>query len=195
MNKVSDTVVYEGSMFQVLQWEGKPGKTFEAVRRAPGVRILAEKIKSDATKAVYLTKEIRREAEGVDYRLPGGKVFDSLKEYNSFEGDILELAKNKARQELKEEAGISTESLELISISTAGASVDWDLYYYLATGVTLGQNDLQENEVETIVGLEEICPEVLFTLLRDNKIQEGRSATILWQWLALNKYIQPISQD
>jgi hypothetical protein len=36
----------------------------------------------DGSKALLLTKEVRREANGVDYRLPGGKVFDTLAELN-----------------------------------------------------------------------------------------------------------------
>ncbi|MBI5466096.1 MAG: hypothetical protein HY974_02290 [Candidatus Kerfeldbacteria bacterium] len=83
-------IVYQGKMFEVIRWEGKPGVMFEAAVRAPGVRLIIETEK-DGQKGLLMTKELRREAEGFDYRLPGGKVFDNLKEYNQFrsqDGDI-----------------------------------------------------------------------------------------------------------
>src|SRR5690349_1874405 len=97
---------YEGKMFEIITWEGKPGKIFEKARRAPGTRILAE-MEVNGEKKVVLTKEIRREAQGIDYRLPGGKIFDSLSEYRSFleKGqDIASVALEKAKAEAKEEA-------------------------------------------------------------------------------------------
>jgi hypothetical protein len=76
-NKPKFEVVYRGKMFEIVNWEGKPGVTFEAAVRAPGVRLIIETEK-DGLKALLMTKEVRREATGVDFRLPGGKVFDSL---------------------------------------------------------------------------------------------------------------------
>src|SRR5262245_50284096 len=49
---------------------------FEFAERAPGVRVLLTDGKN-----ILLTKEWRVEIHAWDYRLPGGKVVDSLKEY------------------------------------------------------------------------------------------------------------------
>lgn len=87
-------ITFSGKMFQVKQWEGKPGVIFEVAERAPGVRILAE-VTGGSEKYIVLTQEKRREAEGYDYRLPGGKVFDSLKEFNEFTGNIEGQAQKK----------------------------------------------------------------------------------------------------
>lgn len=187
-----EKIDYKGKLLQIVSWEGEPGKRYEKAVRAPGVRVLAESLDTNGDKIIYLSKEKRREAEGIDYRLPGGKVFDSLNEYNDFSGtseELKQIALSKAKAEAKEEAGIEAENLEFITISKTGASVDWDLYYFLATNITLGDNELKENEVDDIKGLEAVTPEKLYELLLTNKIQEGRSADQLWKWLAKNEYI------
>lgn len=187
-----EKIDYKGKLLQIVSWEGEPGKRYEKAVRAPGVRVLAESLDTNGKKVIYLSKENRREANGVDYRLPGGKVFDSLDEYNNFTGtneELKQIALSKAKAEAKEEAGISAGNLELITVSKAGASVDWDLYYFLATDITLGDNELKENEVDDIKGVEAVTPEKLYQLLTTNKIQEGRSADQLWKWLARNQYL------
>ena len=50
----------------------------EIVRRPPGVRLLIVKEGN-----VLLTKEYRHEADGYDFRLPGGKVFESLRDFKT----------------------------------------------------------------------------------------------------------------
>ena len=96
-------------MFEVVTREGKPGVMFEAAVRAPGVRLMIETEKN-GIKALLMTKEIRREADGYDFRLPGGKVFDSLDELDQHSEsgtDILPIAEAAAKKEGKQEAGIS----------------------------------------------------------------------------------------
>ncbi len=48
--------------------------------------------------------------------------------------DTIESAKNGAILEAKEECGIivSKEDLELFRISHCGATIEWDLYYFIA---------------------------------------------------------------
>ena len=96
----SERVVYSGKIFEVIQ---KPvriaGKEimFEKVRRSPGVRLLIIN-----QNKILITKEYREEHGNFDYRLPGGKVFDSLQKYLSFvqeKRDILTAAMNAAQKE------------------------------------------------------------------------------------------------
>lgn len=181
-------IVFSGKMFQIKQWEGKPGVIFEAAVRAPGVRVLAE-ILEDGQKKVVLTQEKRREADGYDYRLPGGKVFDSLEEFSNFNGDMRDQALKKAKEEAKEEAGISSETWKLLGTSKAGASVDWDLHYFLALNCSLGAQELEDGEKGDFGSIVRVSPSELLTFLKENKIQEGRSAAYLWKWLAENDYI------
>jgi 8-oxo-dGTP pyrophosphatase MutT (NUDIX family) len=139
-----------------------------------------------------MTKEIRREAGGADYRLPGGKVFDSLDELDSHRdsGESIEpKALLAAQKEGKEEAGISGGTFEQLEVSTAGASVEWDLHYFKVTDANIGEQELEEHEqgdIETVV----LSAEEIFEKLSKREIKEGRSADMLWSWLQQNGFIQ-----
>ena len=188
--KPNFTIAYRGKMFEVVTWEGKPGVMFEAAVRAPGVRLIIETEK-DANKALLMTREIRREAGGVDYRLPGGKVFDSLEEFDNHRdsgSDISEAAQTAAEKEGYEEAGISGGTYKFLETTTAGASVEWDLHYFKVTDAQIGDQNLEEHEqgdIETVV----LSPIEIFEKLKNREIREGRSADMLWCWLAENGFI------
>jgi hypothetical protein len=190
-NKPKLDAVYRGKMFEIIHWEGKPGVTFEAAVRAPGVRLIIE-TKKDGMKALLMTKEVRREATGVDFRLPGGKVFDSLENLDAHRqsgSDIQPLAEAAARQEGKQEAGISGGQYTPIEVSKAGASVDWDLHYFAVEGADFGEQELEEAEqgdIETVV----LSAEEIFAKLSQREIQEGRSADMLWSWLQKNGFLE-----
>ncbi len=81
-----ENILAAGKMLELVQFEvdiaGKK-KTFETARRAPGVRLIFER-----DGKILLSREYRREIASYDYRLPGGKVFDTLTEFKAFEGDI-----------------------------------------------------------------------------------------------------------
>ncbi len=184
-------VVYRGKMFEIVHWEGKPGVTFEAAVRAPGVRLMIE-TKKDGMKALLMTKEVRHEATGIDFRLLGGKVFDSLEDLDAHRqsGQGIEvLAEAAARLEGKQEAGISGGEYSPVEVSKAGASVDWDLHYFTVQGAEFGEQELEEAEqgdIETVV----LSAEEIFTKLSQREIQEGRSADMLWSWLQKNGFIE-----
>src|ERR1035437_4570891 len=96
-----EEIRYKGKIFEVVSEPVEiDGKTFEfeKVRRSPGVRLII----GDGQDNILLTREFRRELSRFDYRLPGGKVFDSLDEFNNFrqsKGDIIEKAKQAAFKE------------------------------------------------------------------------------------------------
>ena len=181
-------VAYRGRMFEIVTWEGKPGVTFEVAVRAPGVRLLIE-TKKDGMKALLMTREIRREAAGTDYRLPGGKVFDSLTELDTHREsgqDITPAAKVAAEKEGREEAGIEGGDFIPLSISKAGASVEWDLHYFTVSNAIIGEQQLEDGEqIQTVI----LSAEEIFEKLSNGEIQEGRSAEKLWVWLAHNNFI------
>jgi 8-oxo-dGTP pyrophosphatase MutT (NUDIX family) len=181
-------IVYRGKMFEILRWEGKPGVAFEAAVRAPGVRLLIETEK-DGMKALLMTKEIRREANGIDYRLPGGKVFDSLSELDAHRDsgqDIAPVAMKVAQREGKEEAGIDGGEFAPLGVSKAGASVEWDLHYYTVKNAVIGEQDLEDGEqIQTAV----LSAQEIFEKLSNGEVQEGRSAEKLWLWLTKNGFI------
>lgn len=184
-------VAYKGKMFEIVKWEGKPGVMFEAAVRAPGVRLVIE-CEKDGQKSLLMTKEIRREAGGWDFRLPGGKVFDSLDELDHFREqglDVGDKAKETAMKEGKEEAGISGGTFTAMGVSKAGASVEWDLHYFLVQNTDIGEQELEEHEQGDIETIKMSAQEV-FDALVSRKVQEGRSADILWFWLLQNGFIQ-----
>lgn len=183
-------IIHQGNIFQVVQWEGKPGVLFEVAIRAPGVRLIIETEK-DGQKALLMTRELRRETSGLDYRLPGGKVFDSLEIYNNFinqGGDIVEAAKQAAIKEGNEEAGLVGGDFTPIGISKNGATVEWDLYYFLVKNPKLGQQKLEAHEQGNIQ-IAILSVNEIFKKLSNGEIQEGRSADMIWKWLLENKFI------
>lgn len=106
-------IAYKGRLFEVVEQEQPNGKIYEKARRAPGVRLI---IFDSSSERVLLTREWRQELQGWDYRLPGGKVFDTLEEYDAFRNsdrDIEIVAAEKAQAEALEEAGIDVCGLRL----------------------------------------------------------------------------------
>lgn len=183
-------IVYKGKMFEVVTWEGKPGVMFEAAVRAPGVRLIIETEKN-GTAALLMTRELRREAGGYDYRLPGGKVFDTLDEMDLHRqqgSDIAPVALMAAEKEGREEAGISGGIYNLLEVSRTGASVEWDLHYFIVQNASFGEQELEDHEqgdIETVV----LSAQEIFEKLSRREIKEGRSADILWSWLQTGGFI------
>src|SRR5882724_7934025 len=102
---MSENIHATGKLFELVHITQPDGRVFEIARRAPGVRLI---IIDKQQRKVLMTKEFRQELKDDDYRLPGGKVFDTLGEYEAFRHggkDILEAAAAKAKAEGAEEAG------------------------------------------------------------------------------------------
>ncbi|MDA8596806.1 NUDIX domain-containing protein [Candidatus Pacebacteria bacterium] len=151
-----EEIVFSGKMLEVVHQKmdiGGTEVTFERARRAPGVRLI---IPSADRESLLLTQEHRSEIGGDDFRLPGGKVFDSLAEYKdalTSGADMKTAAHTAALKELAEETGLTSQSLKLVSVSHAGATVEWDLYYYLVqefTEVSSGQSLEAGEEIEVL---------------------------------------------
>jgi len=129
----TQNIMYAGKMFQIVHQEmsdGQDTKTFEMARRAPGTRIIFVR-----NQKILLTREFRYELDRYDYRLPGGKVFDRLGDYQAAldKGtDMVVEAKTAACREAIEEVGMAVQDMEIIGISTCGATVQWDLYFFVA---------------------------------------------------------------
>ena len=181
---MEEKIFATGKMFELVHFPQADGRVFEMARRAPGVRVIVAVMPN---KKVMLTKEHRWELKGWDYRLPGGKVFDTLAEYETHRKmakDILVAATAKAKAEAAEEAGIQVDAVELFKKSSLGATVEWDLYIFEATAWqphTDGQN-LQEDER---MGIEVRWYSFAEAedLILTGQMQEERVALVLLQWL------------
>lgn len=179
---MQEEIVAKGKMFELVQTVQPDGRVFELARRAPGVRII---IADKENRKVLLSKEFRKELNDWDFRLPGGKVFDTLEAFEAHRqsgDDIAQAAKRKAIAESKEEVGVVAADMQLVVISTLGATVEWNLYVFEA----LDWRETNEQELEpgeqveagNWFGFEEAKKMIL-----DGKMQEHRIALVLLQWL------------
>ncbi len=176
-----ENLKFQGKLVEVLDKQiERNGKSFtaEIVRRPPGVRTIV--IKDDK---VLLTKEYRHELNNYDYRLPGGKVYESIGEYKEriAKGvDILQEAQAASIKETLEECGISIINPQFIHKSICGASVTWDLYYFLATNFVNSEQKLEEMEE---IEVEWVDKGVVKKMCLDGSISEERSALVLLRTL------------
>lgn len=175
--------VVKGKIFELVHLHQPDGRVFEVARRAPGVRVI---VADTANKKVLLTREFRRELGKYDYRLPGGKVFDTLDEFEAFRAsgdDIVEAAKRQAINEAQQEAGLTISELELYKKSVLGATIEWDLYVFEAKDwepSAQGQElEVGEKiEADTWVGYHDAKQMIL-----DGCMQEDRVGLVLLRWL------------
>lgn len=183
LGAMKEIIFAKGSMFELVHLPQPDGRTFEVARRAPGTRLI---IVDMPAKKVLLTKEFRRELGATDYRLPGGKVFDSLDEYQAFREsgtDIIEAATAKAKAEAREEAGIEVTDLAFYKKSTLGATVEWDLYVFEVTDSQQHKDGQALEEGEQVEDVLWVPFAEAKQMILDGKMQEERIALILLQWL------------
>ena len=180
---MDEKVFAKGKLFELVHQTQDDSRVFEVARRAPGVRLI---LHDEAAGKVLLTKEFRHELGEWDYRLPGGKVFDSLEQFEAFRTsgeDIIEAAKMQAIREAQEEAGVAIASLGLYKKSVLGATVEWDLYVFEADDWQL-HVDGQELEIgEKIEADNWMTYEEARKMALGGSMAEERIALILLQWL------------
>ncbi len=154
-------------------------RVFEQARRSPGTRLI---VVSDDK--VLLTKEFRREVNSYDYRLPGGKVFDTLDEYLKFlksDQDLLPKVIEAGKKEAKEEIGINAYKIELFHKSIAGATIEWDLYYLVINEFTSLSG--QSLELGEDIGLMWVSFPEAKEICLSGEMSEDRSAAVLLRYL------------
>lgn len=190
IKKQGDTEKFKGKLIQVVARNFEISKndkighfTIEMAKRPPGVRIFIIK-----DNQILLTKEFRSELEDWDYRVPGGKIFDSLDDCLAHtDNDKLLTEKSivAVADEALHEAGVIVKDQKLLTVSKAGATIEWDLHYYLVTDFEMAP---QGNKTEAT---EIIHPE-WFTLEEAKKmclcgdIKEDRTVGILLKYILNN---------
>ncbi|MBP6962511.1 NUDIX domain-containing protein [Candidatus Saccharibacteria bacterium] len=176
--------VFSGKIWQIQQSTETDGRVFERALRAPGSRLIVVK-----DNKILLQREKRHELNGeTDIRLPGGKVFDTLEEFESFDGDIVEASRLSITKEAFEEAGmvVSTEKLQYIGVDVLGATCSWDLHYWLAEEFEMHSDGAQfhESESKEIEGSFWVSFEEAKEIVLDrNKFSESRSAMVLVRFM------------
>ena len=179
--------IFDTGFFEFLETEeefmvnGEPRLVKrDMVRRAPGVRALIV----DEGK-ILLSKEYRYELEKWDYRLPGGKVFESLEEYKKAleNGTVLKNAEKTVRKETKEEVGIDIKNPTLLKISAAGARVTWDLYYFEITDYEIVENGQRLEENEFVDGFTWKTFDEIKDMCINQEISEDRSVGVILTYI------------
>src|SRR3989344_2488596 len=184
MQSKNQKIVYQGKMIEIVHETLFPnGKeiVLEKGRRAPGVRLIIHTPDGE-----FLVSKEERFGLGIDYRLPGGKVFDSLVEYNKFLSnqkdpkEILNKAREAVVREGMEEVGIKPLEMELFCVSRCGGSFEWDLYYFVVkTYEEVGQNLEEHEKIEVI----KVSRERLKELALSDKMKEDRSVAVILRYL------------
>lgn len=172
----SEEVVFSGKIGEVVHITQPDGRVFEMFRRPPGTRII---IISPEGK-ILITQEKRHETESVDLRLPGGKVCDSLNDYDELRQsgrDIIEAASVGAIKEAREETALVIKNPKLIIKVNAGATVEWDLYYFLVREYE--HADGQKLEYGEDIEVTWMAPDEIKTAITNGQMQEWRSVGVL----------------
>lgn len=181
----NEVIAAKGKIFELVQTKQPDGRIFEVARRAPGTRII---IHDREAGKILLTREFRHELDAWDYRLPGGKVFDTLEAYEAFRAtgtNILDVAVDQARNEALEEAGIEVDELVFVRKSALGATVEWDLYVFEAVSWRAHEDGQQrkEDEVRDIAEASFYSYEEVRAMILGGVMHEDRIALVLLQWL------------
>lgn len=178
-----EKIVYSGKIFDVVQqkycaWDKI--KLFERAKRAPWVRLIILNTKENK---ILLSKEYRTELGNFDYRLPGGKVFDTPEQREEADYSKIEkYAEKAAIFECREETGLIPNTAELFGISKAGATVEWTLYYFIIKDFTINKNG-QELETGEVITTHWYSMSQLIELCKNGSIQEDRSLGMIFKFL------------
>lgn len=190
-----EVIAYKGRMIEIVTQQMRVGSeevVYEKARRSSGTRLLI----TSPNHNILLTREYRDEIGGWDYRLPGGKVFDSLEEYSEAVKsgvDLLEKSKQAAQKEAQEEVGINAEDITHLHTSKLGATVEWDLYYFR---VNLPTEELGEQKLEPGENIQVgwYSPTDALRLALNGSLSEDRSAAVLMRYI-LSRQIALENED
>lgn len=155
------------------------------VRRPPGIRALI----IDKNEKILMSKEFRYELDDWDFRLPGGKVFESVEDYKKSlnEDMVMDIVYKTVFKEVLEEVGLIVKNPKLIKVSKDGAGVIWDLYYFEITDYAISKDGARLEKNEFVNGYEWYTFEEIIKLCHDNKIHEDRTVGVLLTYILNNK--------
>jgi 8-oxo-dGTP pyrophosphatase MutT (NUDIX family) len=129
---------------------------------------------------VLLTEEYRQETGDIDLRLPGGKVFDDKESFAEAvrTGRLNEAVEEAVAREALEEVGVLVSHPKLLTIAKAGATVEWDLHYFLVHDFADAPGGPSPEEGEDIVPIW-LAPEEIIAAIRKGRMSEWRSVGVL----------------
>jgi len=182
---IEDRVLYSGKLLDIASRTLRVEKqgditeySIEVARRPPGVRLIVNR-----GSQYLLLREFRSELAAWDYRLAGGKVFESQAEHLAFKSsgkDLAERLLKAVTAEAREELGILVETATLFRKSSAGATIDWDLYFFRVSAFEELESGPQPEKTELLT-VEWHDPLSILHLIRDGSFSEDRSIGALMQ--------------
>lgn len=157
------------------------------VRRPPGVRALI--LNKNDNQKILLSKEFRYELNKWDYRLPGGKVFDTLDLYKEAiaRNDVQKYVEESVAKEVLEEVGLIVKSQKLLKISHDGAGVIWDLFYYEIKDYEESLDGAHLEENEFVEGYVWKSFDEIIKMCIEQKINEERTVGVLLSYILEHK--------
>ncbi len=157
------------------------------VRRPPGVRALI--LNKNDNQKILLSKEFRYELDKWDYRLPGGKVFDTLDLYKEAiaRNDVQKYVEESVAKEVLEEVGLIVKSQKLLKISHDGAGVIWDLFYYEIKDYEESLDGAHLEENEFVEGYVWKSFDEIIKMCIEQKINEERTVGVLLSYILEHK--------
>lgn len=157
------------------------------VRRPPGVRALI--LNKNDNQKILLSKEFRYELDKWDYRLPGGKVFDTLDLYKEAiaRNDVQKYVDESVAKEVLEEVGLIVKSQKLLKISHDGAGVIWDLFYYEIKDYEESLDGAHLEENEFVEGYVWKSFDEIIKMCIEQKINEERTVGVLLSYILEHK--------
>lgn len=180
MQLIKEDIIFQWKIIEIVHQhihiDGKE-VIWEIARRSPGVRLII----CDGDK-ILLTKEFRRELNGFDYRLPWGKVFDTLQEYTTHKDDKEKYVLLAVHRECEEETGLIPQDISLYHVSKVWSTVERDIYYYVITKFAVHEKWQQLEFGETISVEWKTRAEVL-DIIKQWAMQEDRSVGVLMRYL------------
>ncbi|MBQ4146172.1 MAG: NUDIX hydrolase [Clostridia bacterium] len=135
----------------------------EIVRHPGGVAVVAV----DKDENVYMVKQYRIPYDEIILEVPAGKL------------DKGENPDDAAERELREETGIVAENITFLgSFYPSVGFCDENLRMYVATGLSFGETDMDEDE---FVQLEKIHIDKLTEMIMNNQIKDGKTIAAIFK--------------
>lgn len=181
----TEQIKYRGRLIEIVHKtykEMSAHKIFEIARRGPGTRIIF-----DSGDAILLTREYRFELDEYDWRIPGGKVFDTLEGYHKHRdqgADDVEVATATIIREAEEETGLKPKNVEYLQKSTCGATIEWDLHYFCCTEWSNNENG-QDLEAGEDITTHWVAKDKVLNMAVSGEISEDRTALQLIRYIRL----------
>ena len=152
--------IFEGKVvnLRVDRVTVQQGESFREIVEHGGGSVIAA-VKDDGR--MIMVKQYRKAAQRIVLEVPAGKI------------DPGETPLAAAVRELKEETGYTARNI--VPLTKMYPSVGYSqeqLYLYLATGLTAGETDFDENEA---IEIEEYPVDQLYQMVMEGQIEDGKS--------------------